>query len=73
MRDGVLREFAPNIWRGQLDGWWVQVSHYNTGWTLAVGHLSRGHIRRCQPVRSFGHGTKLARALIEEWRPARER
>jgi hypothetical protein len=53
--DGKLREVHPNIWRGTLNGWTVEIFHSQ---------------RRCQSLPNFRHGVKLARLLIEEWGPA---
>jgi hypothetical protein len=69
MSDGKLREVHPNIWRGTLDGWTVEIFHSNRRWHLAIMH-PKGFTRRCQPVPNFWHGAKLARRLIEQWGPA---
>ena len=71
MADGTLCEIPPNLWRGTLNGWTVQIDHDCRGWTLAIMHTQPGYTYRCQPARSLHHGAKLARQLIEAWGPAK--
>jgi hypothetical protein len=49
MSDGTLREVHPNIWRGTLDGWTVELFYSSQRWHLAI-ILPNAFTQRCQPV-----------------------
>lgn len=70
--DGTLRQVAPGIWEGTLNGWTVRVSGSGTLWHAVIGHEARRYTRSVIQAESFRDAADKARRWIESNGPAGE-
>ena len=67
MADGVLREIAPNVWQGTLNGWSVRFGQDNYGWYVGIGHGTKHYTRLILRARSLREAGQKARLWIESF------